>query len=108
MSPPQRVQSLRQTMAAQRRTVWDPQRCAVADELELQSCVLQLMRLTGIRYEAVAAGLRQAVSVSPYDFRIVTDQLVRGIIRMRPSQPSTHPKLDFHDRINVDQYINHH
>lgn len=58
--------------------------CAVADELELQACVLQLMRLTGMTYEVVAAGLQQAVGISPYDFRTVTDQLVRGIIRMGP------------------------
>lgn len=54
------------------------------DELELQACVLQLKRLTGMPYEVVAAGLREAVDISPYDFRTVTDQLVRGIIRMGP------------------------
>jgi hypothetical protein len=62
--------------------------CAVADELELQACVLQLMRLTGMAYEVVAAGLQQAVSVSPHDFRTVTDQLVHGIIRIDAERAS--------------------
>jgi hypothetical protein len=52
-------------------------------ELEWQSCVLQLMRLTGMPYEAVDVGLRAALEVSSHGFPAVTDQLVHEILRAR-------------------------